>query len=64
MPAFSEADWQLTPRAVRLFVLRLAALGVEVDKLRQEVERLKAMIRPDSSNSDKTPCPDSPNNDP
>ena len=60
VPAFSEADWQLTPKAVRLFVLRLVALGVELEKLRGEVERLRAMIRSDSSNSDKPPSSDSP----
>ena len=60
VPAFSEADWQLTPKAVRLFVLRLAALGVGLEKLREEVERLRAMIRSDSSNSDKPPSSDSP----
>jgi transposase len=60
VPAFSEADWQMTPKAVRLFVLRLAALGVELEKLREEVERLRAMMRSDSSNSDKPPSSDSP----
>jgi transposase len=60
VPAFSEADWQLTPKAVRLFVLRLVALGVGLEKLREEVERLRAMIRSDSSNSNKPPSSDSP----
>jgi transposase len=60
VPAFSEPDWQLTPKAVRLFVLRLVALGVELEQLRGEVERLRAMIRSDSSNSDKPPSSDSP----
>jgi hypothetical protein len=54
VPAFSEA------KAVRLFVLRLVALGVELEKLRGEMERLRAMIRSDSSNSDKPPSSDSP----
>jgi hypothetical protein len=54
VPAFSEA------KAVRLFVLRLVALGVELEELRGEVERLRAMIRSDSSNSDKPPSSDSP----
>jgi hypothetical protein len=45
---------------VRLFVLRLVALGVELEKLRGEVERLRAMIRSDSSNSDKPSSSDSP----
>lgn len=57
---FSEVDWQLTPKAVRLFVLRLHALVGEVEQLRREVERLKGVVRSDSSNSSKPPSSDSP----
>lgn len=57
---FSEVDWQLTPKAVRLFLLRLHALVGEVEQLRREVERLKDVVRSDSSNSSKPPSSDSP----
>ncbi len=60
LPPFSELDWQLTPKAVRLFVLRLNVLVSEVEQLRREVERLKGTIRSDSSNSNKPPSSDSP----
>jgi transposase len=60
LPLFSEADWQLTPKAVRLFVLRLHALVGEVEQLRREVDRLKGIVRSDSSNSSKPPSSDSP----
>lgn len=60
LPPFSEVDWQLTPKAVRLFLLRLHALVGEVEQLRREVERLKGVVRSDSSNSSKPPSSDSP----
>ncbi|MEW6352577.1 MAG: IS66 family transposase [Thermodesulfobacteriota bacterium] len=60
IPVVSEMDWQLTPKAVRLFVLRLHALVGEVEQLRREVDRLKGIVRSDSSNSSKPPSSDSP----
>lgn len=54
---FSEADWQQTPQAVRVYLRYLCA---QIEELKGRVEQLETQLHSDSSNSNKPPSSDSP----
>jgi transposase len=60
IPAFSEVDWQLTPKAIRAYVLYLHEQIGQIEQLKRRVEQLEALLHSDSSNSHKPPSSDSP----
>jgi transposase len=57
LPPFSEADWQLTPKPIRAYLLNLYA---QQQALIRRVEHLEAALQSNSSNSSKPPSSDSP----
>lgn len=60
IPAFSEVDWQLTPKAIRAYMLYLHEQICQIEQLKRRVQQLEALLDSDSSNSHKPPSSDSP----
>ena len=54
---FSEIDWQLTPKAVLIYILYMHS---QLEALKRQVELLEARLDANSGNSNKPPSSDSP----
>lgn len=61
---FADIDWQLTPEAVRQYILYLERTLLEmqkrVDPLEERIEKLEDQAQKNSKNSSKPPSSDSP----
>ena len=57
VPFFSQIDWQLTPKAVRIYILYMHS---QLEALKRQVALLEARLDSNSSNSNKPPSSDSP----
>jgi len=56
-PLISQIDWQLTPKAVRAFILYMHS---QCEELKHRVDQLEVRLNRDSGNSNQPPCSDTP----